>query len=43
MVNIHRTAIETADEYGVEGDYVAAANLAGFVKVADTMVSYGLI
>lgn len=43
MVNIHHTAIETADEYGVEGDYVAAANLAGFVKVADTMVSYGLI
>ena len=29
--------------YGVAGDYVAGANLAGFRKVADAMVAMGLI
>lgn len=43
MANIHANAVETAAEYGVEGDYVAGANLAGFLKVADTMVDLGLI
>ena len=43
MVDIHANAVATAEEYGVAGDYVAGANLAGFRKVADAMVAMGLI
>ncbi|WP_458796523.1 dehydrogenase family protein, partial [Schaalia turicensis] len=43
MVNIHANSVATAEEYGVAGDYVAGANLAGFIKVADTMVDLGVI
>lgn len=43
MVNIHRTCLETADTYGMPGNYVAGANIAGFEKVADAMVAQGLI
>ncbi len=43
MVGIHENCLATADEYGVPGDYVAGANLAGFIKVADAMVAQGLI
>ena len=43
MVNIHEATVVTAEEFGVAGDYVAGANLAGFKKVADTMVDLGLI
>ncbi|WP_026459548.1 NADP-specific glutamate dehydrogenase [Schaalia vaccimaxillae] len=43
MVNIHAASVETAEEYGVPGDYVAGANLAGFVKIADTMLAHGVI
>lgn len=43
MVNIHRTCHETAKEYGAPGNYVAGANIAGFLKVASPMVALGLI
>ena len=43
MANIHRDCFETAEEFGVPGDYVAGANLAGYIKVADAMVSMGVI
>ena len=43
MVDIHATTVATAEEYGVAGDYVAGANLAGFRKVADAMIAMGLI
>ena len=43
MVNIHEATVATAEEFGVVGDYVAGANLAGFKKVADTIVDLGLI
>ena len=43
MVDIHANTVATAEEYGVPGDYVAGANLAGFRKVADAMVSLGVI
>ena len=43
MVEIHANTVATAEEYGVAGDYVAGANLAGFRKVADAMVAMGLI
>jgi glutamate dehydrogenase (NADP+) len=43
MDDIHHRCLATADEYGVPGDYVAGANLAGYTKVADAMVAMGVI
>lgn len=43
MTNIHDNAYETAKKYATEGDYVAGANIAGFVKVASAMVAQGLV
>ncbi len=43
MKNIHRLCAETAEEYGVPGNYVTGANIAGFTKVANAMVAQGLI
>lgn len=43
MVNIHDTCAATAGEYGRPGDYVVGANIAGFVKVADAMLDFGVI
>ncbi|MBK5936929.1 MAG: NADP-specific glutamate dehydrogenase [Halorhodospira halophila] len=43
MVDIHRNCYETADEFGVPGDYVTGANITGFIKVSNAMVAMGLI
>jgi glutamate dehydrogenase (NADP+) len=43
MRNIHKTALETAEEYGTPGNYVNGANIAGFIKVADAMLDQGVI
>ncbi|MDO5495098.1 MAG: NADP-specific glutamate dehydrogenase [bacterium] len=43
MEDIHDTCSETAKEYGVEGDYVLGANIAGFQRVADAMMAQGII
>ena len=43
MVNIFNSSKEVAKEYGAEGNYVVGANIAGFLKVADAMMSQGLI
>ena len=43
MKAIHRACRETAEEYGVAGNYVHGANIAGFVKVADSMLDQGLV
>ena len=43
MTNIHNTCYQTAEEYGCKGDYLKGANIAGFVKVADIMIHYGLV
>ncbi|WP_159611953.1 NADP-specific glutamate dehydrogenase [Glutamicibacter sp. JC586] len=43
MVGIHDRCAATADEYGTPGNYVAGANIAGFVKVADAMLAQGVI
>ncbi len=43
MTSIHDTAWETSKEYGIPGDYVTGANIAGFVKVADAMLAQGLV
>lgn len=43
MSRIHQVCFETADEYGTPGNYVNGANIAGFLKVARSMVALGLI
>ena len=43
MRGIHDTCLETADEYGLPGDYIAGANIAGFTHVADAMLALGVI
>ncbi len=43
MKAIHKAAFEAAKEYGVAGNYVAGANIAGFLKVADAMLDQGLV
>jgi glutamate dehydrogenase (NADP+) len=43
MREIHSACYETAEEYGVPGDYVAGANIAGLVRVADAMLAQGVI
>ena len=43
MTAIHRNCFETAKDYGMPGNYVAGANIAGFVKVADAMLDQGLV
>jgi len=43
MIEIHKSASETAAEYGMPGNYVAGANIAGFLKVAEAMTAQGMI
>jgi glutamate dehydrogenase (NADP+) len=43
MRNIHDRCLETADEYGAPGNYLAGANIAGFIQVADAMLALGII
>ena len=43
MKAIHRTCCETAEQYGTPGNYVNGANIAGFIKVADSMLDQGLV
>ncbi|ATG50647.1 NADP-specific glutamate dehydrogenase [Brachybacterium vulturis] len=43
MRGIHARCLETADEVGRPGDYVVGANVAGFRKVADAMIAFGVI
>ena len=43
MKNIHQSCLDTAEEYGVPGNYVAGANIAGFIKVVNAMLDQGLV
>ena len=43
MENIYKTASDAAREYGLEGNLVAGANIAGFIKVADAMLAQGAV
>lgn len=43
MQNIHDNCLKTAERYGKPGDYMAGANIAGFVKVADAMIAEGIL
>ncbi len=42
MVDIFHNLDEAAKEYGQEGNYVAGANIAGFLKVANAMLFQGV-
>ncbi len=42
MSEVHALCAETAERHGAPGDYVAGANMAGFVRVADAMLALGL-
>ncbi len=43
MKSIHRTCVDAGDSYGAQGNYVAGANIAGFVKVVNAMLDQGLV
>ena len=43
MKSIHRTCLESAAEYGLDENYLAGANIAGFVKVVKAMLDQGLV
>ncbi len=43
MVNIFHNLDDAAKKYGMEGNYVAGANIAGFMKVADAMTAQGIV
>jgi glutamate dehydrogenase (NADP+) len=43
MKAIHQACFETASQFGTPGNYVNGANIAGFLKVADSMMDQGLV
>ena len=43
MSDIYHTSYQAAKDYGMEGDLVAGANIAGFIKVADAMLAQGVV
>jgi len=43
MKSIHTAASGAAERYGMPGNYVAGANIAGFVKVVDAMMDQGVV
>ena len=42
MVNIYKNAYAASVEYGDAGNLVMGANIAGFLKVAESMLAYGI-
>jgi len=42
MLQIHEQCLEAAARYGMEGNYRAGANIAGFEKVAEAMLAQGI-
>ena len=42
MKNIYDSSVKAAKEYGMEGDLVAGANIAGFIKIAEAMKAQGI-
>ena len=42
MADIYKNSWDAAKKYGMEGDLVAGANIAGFEKVADAMIAQGI-
>ncbi len=43
MTDLYKNASAAAAEYGMAGNLVAGANIAGFMKVANSMLAYGLV
>ena len=43
MKNIFTASVAAAEKYGMKGDLVAGANIAGFIKVADAMLAQGAV
>ena len=43
MSNIYASCAKAAKDYGMEGDLIAGANIAGFLKVADAMMAQGVV
>ena len=43
MKDIYHTSFNTAKEYGMDGDLIAGANIAGFIKVAEAMLAQGVV
>ena len=43
MVNIYKNISQASEKYGAKGNYIVGANIAGFIKVADSMLNQGLV
>jgi glutamate dehydrogenase (NADP+) len=43
MKSIHQTCLDVSTEYGEPGNYMAGANIAGFIKVVNAMLDQGLV
>lgn len=43
MRAIHANCHETAEQFGMPGNYMAGANIAGFSKIADAMLAQGVV
>jgi glutamate dehydrogenase (NADP+) len=43
MINIFHNLDDAARAYGMDGDYVAGANIAGFKKVCEAMLAQGAV
>jgi len=43
MIAIHKNCFETAEKYGTPGNLVNGANIAGFLKIANSMLDQGLV
>jgi glutamate dehydrogenase (NADP+) len=43
MKNIHQNCLDVAERYGVPGNYLVGANIAGFVRVANATLDQGLV
>jgi glutamate dehydrogenase (NADP+) len=43
MADIHGACVTASDRFGTPGNYVNGANIAGFLKVADSMMDQGVV
>jgi glutamate dehydrogenase (NADP+) len=43
MKSIHQACLQASEVYGKKGDYLMGANIAGFIKVANAMLAYGVV
>lgn len=43
MTDLYHNAAAAAEQYGMKGNLAAGANIAGFLKVADSMLAYGVV